>query len=140
MNKLKCLLLIICLGTCSVVQAQTHSTKETKVILVVSANTQVVTHMVLFNSFEKLKRQEVENAFPNSKFYIGLLKGNYILDDYGLKPEKDTEVIIYSNRQVFQEEPFLAGEDIALGDKIKLGNRTARIISNKKGEITLRTH
>lgn len=128
------------MGTSLSVGAQMHSTKETKVILVVSATTQTVTHIVLFSSFERLKRQQVEEAFVRSKFYIGLLRGNYTLDDYGLKPEKDAEVIIYTNRQVFQEEPFLAGEEVSLGDKIKLGNQTARIISSKKGEIMLKTH
>ncbi|WP_339711362.1 hypothetical protein [uncultured Kriegella sp.] len=128
------------MGNCLVLGAQTHSTKETKVILVVNINTKTTTHIVLFNSFEKLKRQQVESAFPNSRFYIGLLRGNYTLNDYGLKPEKDTEVVIYTNRQVFQEEPFLAGEEVGLGDKIKLGNKTARIISRKKGEIMLKTY
>lgn len=139
MKKLGCFLLLIFMGGCLVIGAQTHSTKETKVILVVGVNTKTITHIVLFNSFDKLKRQQVEEAFAHSRFYIGLLRGDYTLDDYGLKPEKDAEVVIYTNRQVFKKEPFLSRDGIALGDKVKLGNRMARLISNNKGEITLIT-
>lgn len=119
--------------------AQTHSTKETKVILVVKAETETVTHIVLFNDFEKLNRDEVAAIYPKSQFYIGLLSGSYLLEKHGLTPGERTSVIMYTNKEIFQKEAFLSEKNMVPGDKVSIANTMARIVSSKKGELTFIT-
>lgn len=132
-----CVLVLMCAFMW--VRGQTHSTKETKVILVASPKTETVTHIVLFTEFEKLNRDEVEAIYPKSQFFIGLLSGSFILEKHGLTPVEGTSVIMYTNTEIFKKGTFLSGKNMVPGDMVSLANITARIVSSKKGELTFRT-
>jgi hypothetical protein len=127
------------MGTCLTVGAQTHSTKETKVILVVSYNTRSVSNIVLFHTFQNLKKEEVFKKYDTSKYYVGLLMGSYELNDDDVVPIDNTTIIIYTEKQIFLDEYFLPADKLLPGDRFDLGKTKAEVVSSKKGELVLRT-
>lgn len=121
------------------VGAQTHSTKETKVVLVVSSKTGAVTHIALFHNFQNLKKEEIYEKYTDHKFYIGLLKGSYGIDNDVIVPQENTTIIMYTEKQVFPEEYFSRADNLMPGDRFDLGKTKAEVVSSKKGELVLRT-
>jgi len=119
--------------------AQVISTKEAKVILVVDERKETVSNIVLFGNFQQMKRAEVLEKYPNSKFYIGLMEGSYEVFQAGVRPQKGTTIIIFINQPIFRETDMLFTDYKNPGDTIKIGNSEARVISNNKGELILKT-
>lgn len=118
--------------------AQTLSTKETKVVLVIGPKSEAVTHITLFNTFQKMDKDLILRKYPDAKFYIGLLKGTYELNNDTIDPSSDSTIIMYTEKQFFPGERFSTNEEIAPGDRFDLGKTKAKVVSNKKGELTLK--
>jgi hypothetical protein len=119
--------------------AQTLTTTETKVVLVVNGDSEKITHIELFNTFQKMKRQEVYTKYADAKFYIGILEGSYTLKEKNVMLDKGAIITMYTKRQFFPRDSFVFEERFVPGDRLELGKTTAKVISNKKGELILKT-
>ncbi|MEX0289603.1 MAG: hypothetical protein AB3N14_10885 [Flavobacteriaceae bacterium] len=123
-----------------VAYAQQRTTKETKVIFVVNESTHQVSQMRLFLEIkENYTKEEILKKYPNSKFYIGLLEGNFKKESGQIIPGEGATVIMYTNKQYFPEEHFFPGDNLFPGDNFNLGKAKAKVVSSKKGELILRT-
>lgn len=119
--------------------AQVLSTKEAKVILVVDEKKEAVSHIVLFGNFQQMKRAEVLEKYPNCKFYIGLMEGSYEVDQTMVCPQKGATIVIFINQPIFGEPDLVFADYKSPGDSMKIGNTDAMVISNRKGELVLKT-
>ncbi len=128
--KFKILILLSVIGFYQV-QAQTRTTKETKVVLVVNKKTNKVTNMELFDA--KNSEKILPKKYPNSKFYIGVLKGNFELNKDVIEPKSGAFITMYTDKQLFSNDKFVGNDNITIG-KIK-----TQIISSKNGELVLKT-
>ncbi len=128
--KFKILILLSIIGFYQV-QAQTRTTKETKVVLVVNKKTNEITNMELFDV--KNAEMVLPKKYPNSKFYIGVLKGNFELNKDVIEPKSGALITMYTDKQLFSSDKFIKSENITIG-KVK-----TQIISSKKGELILKT-
>ncbi len=128
--KFKILILLSIIGFYQV-QAQTRTTKETKVVLVVNKKTNKVTNMELFDA--KNSEKILPKKYPNSKFYIGVLKGNFELNKDVIEPKSGAFITMYTDKQLFSNDKFVGNDNITIG-KIK-----TQIISSKNGELVLKT-
>lgn len=130
--------MVFSIGLASICSAQTLSTKETKVIVVVDATTELIKQLVLFNGFEGKDLQELPKRYPDSKFYLGLFSGNYDRKDRQLLPATDATLVIYTERQLIPNERLITAAKLTPGEDYNLGETRARVITNKKGELTLK--
>ncbi|MGB5205601.1 hypothetical protein [Eudoraea sp.] len=119
--------------------AQSLTTTETKVVLVVNGDSEKITHIELFNTFQKMKQKEVYTKYADAKFYIGLLEGSYTLKEKNVMLGKGAIITIYTNRRFFPRDSFVFQEHFVPGDRLELGKTMAKVISNKKGELILKT-
>jgi hypothetical protein len=119
--------------------AQILTTTETKVVLVVNGDSEKITHIELFNTFQKMKRQEVDTKYADAKFYIGLLEGRYTLKEKNVMLGKGAIITMYTNKEFFPRDSFDFQEHFVPGDRLELGKTIAKVISNKKGELILKT-
>ncbi len=119
--------------------AQVLSTNEAKVILVVDETKETVSHIELFGNFQLLKRAEVIEKFPNCQFYIGLLRGSYELNDHNVTPLIGSTIIMYTDQPYLSSNRILQSARFSTGDQLSLGSGSAKVISNKKGELILKT-
>ncbi|MBT8308250.1 MAG: hypothetical protein KJN85_15030 [Maribacter sp.] len=138
MKSIGCALLLFIasmfLGHC-----QSKTTKETKVILVVEGTSDGITQMVLFNTFEKMKGNQIFGKFPNCQFYIGLLQGRYELKEDRVIPSLGSTIIMYTDRQYLSSKTLSPSDGYSVGDQLKLGLAKAKVVSNNKGELILKT-
>lgn len=118
---------------------QTRSTKATKIILVVHEKSDVVEHLELLSTIQKMNQNELRTAYPEHKFFLGVLKGTYKLDKKKIIPGSNTTVIMYTEKQFAPSEQFLKSADLHPGDDFKLGKTKAKVITNKEGELTIKT-
>jgi hypothetical protein len=119
--------------------AQVLSTRETKVIMVVSEKSDEISHLELFNTFQKMNSPEVLEKYPNSQFYIGLLEGSYELNKNNIIPIKGSTIIMYTDRQYLSGDILFPSDKFSAGDQIDLGSIKAKVVSKKKGELILKT-
>lgn len=119
--------------------AQTRSTKATKIILVVNYKSDEVEHIELFASFQKKKQKEVTETYAHHKFFLGVLKGTYNLKNKMIIPGDNTTIVMYTEKQFFPSEQFFKRDDLIPGDAFNIGKTHARVIANKKGELTIKT-
>lgn len=124
------------LGTC---QAQVLSTKETKVVLVVSSRTKGVAHIVLFNEIEQMGEAHFLKEYPGCKFYGGALQGAYELKDGMIIPKDNTTIIMYTEKQLFLDQRYKAADGLSPGHQFNLGKKSAKVVSSKKGELVVKT-
>lgn len=122
-----------------VCHAQTLSTKETKVVLIVDSKSDKVTDMALFTVIQKMDKQRLKKKYADRKFYIGLLKGSYEIKGMDIIPKEGTTVIIFTEKQFFPEARIFPSSDISEGDSFKIGTTKAKVLSNRKGELVLKT-
>ncbi len=138
--KTKVLIPIFVLFVVGLCPAQTYSTKETKVVLVVDAESEIVTHIALFTKMQKIgKARFLEKRYKGCKFYVGLLNGSYEIDNDIIVPKENTTIIMYTDKQIFLEEYFLPADRLLSGDRFDVGKIKAEVVSSKKGELVLRT-
>lgn len=121
------------------VKAQTLSTKETKIVLVVNEKTDEVKHIELFSNFKKITQKEMLSKYPDYKFYIGILQGKYSLDQNRVILHKDATITLYTNKRYLPNEDLFPSDGLSAGDNFTLGKTTTEVISNKKGELILKT-
>lgn len=114
-------------------QAQTRSTKETKVVLIVSEKTNEILGMELFDILDSEKI--LPKKYPNNKFYLGIFKGNFELNENLVKPQSGATIIIYSDKQLFLDNQLSLNK----GASIKIGKVKTEVISSKNGELILKT-
>lgn len=119
-------------------QAQTLSTKAVKVILAVDSKSDDVTDITLFSTLEKMDKRHLKKKYANHKFYMGLLKGTYEIEGTEVIPEEDTTIIMYTEKQFFPEAYFFSAENLSPGDSFDVGKTRAKVVSNKKGELTVK--
>ncbi len=119
--------------------AQSKTTKETKVILVVEGTLDGIAQMVLFNTFENMKGNQIFGRYPNCQFYIGLLQGRYEVNDGRVIPSKGSTIIMYTDQRYLSSnrEPPIDG--FLAGDLMNLGSGKAKVIAINKGELILET-
>ena len=121
--------------------AQQRTTKEAKVVLVVDKSENDVTNIELFNDFEAYGKQNILRKYPNSKFFIGLLKGSYkAAGGGGILPLQNSTITIFTNKEYFFGNRPFPDEVFAQGDQFKLGRVNGEVVSSKKGVLTLKTH
>jgi len=119
-------------------RAQTFSTKAAKVVFVVASETDVVTDVTLFSTLQKMDKDWLKKKYADHKFYIGLLKGNYQISGEDIIPKEDTTIIMYTEKQIFPEAYFFSSENLVPGDSFDIGKTKTKVVSNKKGELTLK--
>lgn len=138
--KLKAGLLFIVLVFLSINgNSQVLSTKEAKVILVVDEKKEAVSHIELYGNFQLMKRAEVLEKYPNCQFYIGLMEGSYEVVQTQVYPQIGTAIIIFNSQPLFRDTNIVFTEHYSPGDLLKIGKTEARVISNKKGELIIKT-
>lgn len=121
-----------------VVHAQSKTTVETKVILAVEGVSEGISHITLFNTFEKMKGKEIFRKYPNCQFYIGLLQGRYEVKEDGVLPSRESTIIMYTDRQYLSGNTRPSIDGFMAGDQVDLGTGKAKVASNKKGELILK--
>ena len=119
--------------------AQSLITKETKVVVVVKGASEGITQLALFNTFEKMKGNEILEKYPNCQFYIGLLQGNYELNENDVIPLMGSTIIMYTDQPYLSSNNTLPSARFSAGDQLDLGLGKAKVVSNKKGELILKT-
>ena len=119
--------------------AQSKTTEETKMILVVDGTSDGIAQMVLFNTFEKMKGNEIFGKYPNCQFYIGLLQGRYELKEDRVIPSKGSTIIMYTDRHYLSSNRVPPSDGFLAGDQLDLGAKKAKIIAKNKGELILKT-
>lgn len=115
--------------------AQTRSTKQAKILLIVDEKNTKVMGLELFETGDI---QNIRKRYPGSKFYIGLLSGSYELEKRKVVPKVGATIILYTDRQFFPNEELFPNENYAPGDRLDLGEASTKIISKNKGELILK--
>ena len=118
---------------------QVISTKEAKVILVVDEKSDTISHLELYNTFQKMNGPEALEKYPNSQFYIGLLEGSYELNKNYIIPIEGSIISMYTDKQFLSSNTSFPIGNISAGDKLKFGQVKAKVVSKKKGELILKT-
>ncbi len=119
--------------------SQTRSTKGAKIILVINKESNTVEHIELLANFQKKNKKQLTIAYSNHKFFLGVLKGKYSLENDLITPGNNTTIILYTEKQFSFPEPYIQGDNLNLGDEFDLGKTKAKVIANKKGELVLKT-
>ena len=119
-------------------EVQEHSTKKAKVVLVFNEKTGVISNLQLYRSFQKMDMKSAMSSYPNSKFYIGTLTGNYHLNDDELIPSQGATITVYTQREYIWNESAAWSENYNTGDSFSIGNKQARVLMSKKGELILK--
>lgn len=117
--------------------AQSKTTKETKVIAVVTDNS--ITAIELFKN-TSIQKEKLIKKHPKSKFYIGLLKGRYELKKQVLIPKNDAVITLFTEKQVFKESLLFKDKKPNQGEIISIGKTKAKVIEVKKGELIIKTY
>jgi hypothetical protein len=111
--------------------AQTKSTNEAKVVLILSKKTNEVSGITLLDTANS--KNVLPSTYPNHIFYLGILQGNYEIRDNLVQPLTGSTITIYTDKLLFSEDQF------SLLDHINFGSVKTKIISKKKGELILKT-
>ena len=137
MKKLS-LIIVLSLFDVAVMQSQTHTTNETPIVLLTSIESDIILGIELLNNFWAKSENDVLIAYPDCKFYKGLLKGAYDRTESLIIPLTGTLITIYTNEQIFLRGNFLSESELSVGDAFKIGKTKSKIISSKKGELMLK--
>jgi len=111
--------------------AQTKSTNETKVVLILSKKTNEVSGIALLDT--ENSKNVLPNTYPNHIFYLGIFKGSYEISDALIEPLSGATITIYTDKLLFSEDQFSHLDDI------NFGSVQTKIISKKNGELILKT-
>ena len=132
------LIIVLALFDGIAMQSQTHTTNETPIVLITSIESDGIVGMELLNNFWDKSEDEVLVAYPNCKFYKGLLKGKYERKENLIIPSNGALITIYTNEQIFSRESFLSEGQFSIGDEFFIGKNKSKIIANQKGELILK--
>ena len=111
--------------------AQTKSTTEAKVVLILSKKTNDVSRIIFLDT--ENSENILPKTYPNHIFYLGILKGSYELNDGQIEPLSGSTITVYTDKLLFSENQF------PHLDHINFGSVKTKVISKKKGEIILKT-
>ena len=132
------LIILLSLFDVAFMQSQTHTTNETPIVLITSIESDGIVGIEQLNTFWDKSEDDVLVAYPNCKFYKGLLKGKYDRKESLIIPLKGTFITIYTNERIFSRESFLSEGQFSIGDEYKIGKTKSKIIANQKGELILK--
>ena len=116
--------------------AQTMSTNEAKVVVVVDTGDNTIQSLVLFTDSE-IEEERLQQKYSDCKFYIGLMEGSYEVVQTMVRPQTGTTIIVFNNQPIFGDNDMVFTEYYNPGDLIKIGKKLARVVSNNKGELIL---
>jgi len=132
-----------------ITQTQTRSLKETKVVFVIENGTNTITALELFNQEET---KALLKKYPNSKFYLGLLLGEFTVKDNMVSPSINTSITIYTNKNeltdgnllldntLLQGDTFLPGDPFNSGHKFFINNTKLQVIERSKSQLVFKTY
>lgn len=126
------------------IDAQTRTDKATKIVLVVNEKTNLVTDLAIYAEIQRLMNTRgttlIDKKYPNSNFYLGLLKGNYKVASGSIIPGRSATIIMYTNKGILEDRlgNFDKMGDFRQGDVVKLGRSEAAVISKLPVEMTLK--
>lgn len=118
--------------------AQTMTTREAKVVVVVNAENNDIRALILFADLDT-KEDQLREQYSNCKFFIGLMEGSYKVVRAMVRPQRGATVSIFYNQPLFGDTDMAFMDYYSPGDLIKIENLEARVISNNKGELILKT-
>lgn len=108
----------ICFGS-QIIRSQNKNEKAAKVVFVIENKTNAIKSLELFNQD---KSKVLLKKYPNSKFYLGLLKGEFGVKNDLVIPSKNASIIIYTNKEELPQNIFLPGDTFLLGDTFLPGD------------------
>lgn len=117
-------------------QAQTKTTKETKLIVIVSSDGEI-TALELFEN-DKSNRKRLLEIYPESAYFLGTLVGRYQMNGTHVVPVPESTVKVFKGHKLFSEKGFSKGEDFEKGNDIMLGEVRALILEHSKAELILK--
>ena len=132
-----------------ITQTQTRSLKETKVVFVIENGTNTITALELFNQEET---KALLKKYPNSKFYLGLLLGEFTVKYNMVSPSINTSITIYTNKNeltdgnlliddtLLQGDTFLPGDPFNSGHKFFINNTKLQVIERSKSQLVFKTY
>lgn len=112
------------------VEAQTRTTNEAKVILVVDKVSNEITNIELFNT--QITENEMSKKYLKSMFFLGLFKGRYALKNNAIIPKSESIITVFTDKLLFSNTEFSPGKNLMLG------SLKTQEISRKKGELILK--
>lgn len=119
--------------------AQNIATNETKIIVVVKKTTNTIDKLVHYPTFKDLSTAQIEKTYPGHIFYLGLLKGNYTMENDEIILSKNATVTIYTNKQYYPKSDKLSPNHLKTSESLKIGKTKAVVHARKEGEIILKT-
>lgn len=134
--QVKVVLLIFLLIVTHPIMAQARSTNETKLTLIVNKENTKILDLELF---DEKQADNIKKRYPESKLFVGLLKGSYELEKRKVSPNAGATITIFTERQFFPNEKFFPNKKLNAGDHLNIGPTKAKITSNTKGELVLTT-
>ena len=134
---MKSFFLIITITASFLTLAQTKTTKEAKIIAVVTNST-----ITAIEHFEPYKNNETKlvKKHPKSKFFIGLLKGRYEVKNDVIIPQNEAIITIYTEKQIFHKTTKFPKKELKPGEVLTIGKTKAKVIAVKKGELIIKTN
>ena len=111
-------------------EAQTRTTNEAKVILVVDKVSNEITNIELFNT--QITENEMSKKYLKSMFFLGLFKGRYALKNNAIIPKSESIITVFTDKLLFSNTEFSPGKNLMLG------SLKTQEISRKKGELILK--
>lgn len=118
--------------------AQTMTTREAKVVVAVNTENNTIQALILFADLDT-KEDQLREQYSNCKFFIGLMEGSYKVVQAMVRPQRGATVSIFYNQPLFGDTDMAFMDYYSPGDLIKIENLEARVISNNKGELILKT-
>jgi len=135
----KIALIVLTILFCGISLAQERTTKRTKIILAVNEKSKAVEHIELLANFQKFKKEQLQEKYDNHQFFLGELKGTYFPNKKGIVLGDDTTIIIFTDKQFSPPADLFQVDDLTPGDEFNLGAIKAKVITNKKGELVVKT-
>jgi hypothetical protein len=111
-------------------EAQTRTTNEAKVILVVNKVSNEITNIELFNT--QITENEMSKKYLKSMFFLGLFKGRYALNNNAIIPKSESILTVFTDKLLFSNTEFSPGKNLMIG------SLKTQEISRKKGELILK--
>ena len=119
-------------------QAQTRSTNQTKVVFIVQQESKKVLSIHLLSSMAE-KKDRLAQEYPNCRFFLGELRGQYELKQDVIFPQPASILTMYTEREVFVLQNNFPAKNLKAGDYLLLGQVTTEVLSKKEGEVVLKT-
>lgn len=111
--------------------AQTRSTNETKIVFILSEQTNEVSGIALFN--DQNSEEILSSKYPKHVFYLGVFKGSYELNDNLIEPLSGATITVFTDKVLFSKDQF------SIINNINIGRLKTKVVSKKKGELILKT-